>query len=61
MISSYPPRLCGIGTFIEEARELIRGGWLFTTKRIPGSQAHWLPRRTGAGILKEKHDVERFR
>jgi hypothetical protein len=24
MVSSYPPRLCGIGTFIEEARELIQ-------------------------------------
>ncbi len=24
MISSYPPRLCGIGTFAEEAREFIR-------------------------------------
>ena len=24
MISSYPPRLCGIGTFCEEAREFIR-------------------------------------
>ena len=23
MISSYPPRLCGIGTFCEEAREFI--------------------------------------
>ena len=25
MISSYPPRLCGIGTFTEEARELSKG------------------------------------
>ena len=24
MISSYPPRLCGIGTFAEEAREFIQ-------------------------------------
>ena len=24
MISSYPPRLCGIGTFCEEARESIQ-------------------------------------
>ncbi len=24
MVSSYPPRLCGIGTFTEEAREFIR-------------------------------------
>lgn len=24
MVSSYPPRLCGIGTFCEEAREFIR-------------------------------------
>jgi len=24
MISSYPPRLCGIGTFDEEAREFIQ-------------------------------------
>ena len=24
MISSYPPRLCGIGTFTEEAREFIQ-------------------------------------
>ena len=24
MISSYPPRLCGIATFCEEAREFIR-------------------------------------
>jgi hypothetical protein len=24
MISSYPPRLCGIGTFCEEAREFIQ-------------------------------------
>ena len=24
MISSYPPRLCGIGTFCEEAREFVR-------------------------------------
>ena len=23
MVSSYPPRLCGIGTFTEEAREFI--------------------------------------
>ncbi|NMC74790.1 MAG: hypothetical protein GYA56_10620, partial [Geobacteraceae bacterium] len=23
MVSSYPPRLCGIGTFFEEAREFI--------------------------------------
>ena len=26
MISSYPPRLCGIGTFCEEAREFIQKG-----------------------------------
>ena len=25
MISSFPPRLCGIGTFAEEAREFIEG------------------------------------
>ena len=25
MVSSYPPRLCGIGTFCEEARESIQG------------------------------------
>ena len=24
MISSYPPRLCGIGTFAEEAREFFQ-------------------------------------
>ncbi len=24
MISSYPPRLCGIATFAEEAREFIQ-------------------------------------
>ena len=24
MISSYPPRLCGIATFVEEAREFIQ-------------------------------------
>ena len=24
MVSSYPPRLCGIGTFTEEAREFIQ-------------------------------------
>jgi len=24
MVSSYPPRLCGIGTFCEEAREFVR-------------------------------------
>ena len=24
MVSSYPPRLCGIGTFAEEAREFIQ-------------------------------------
>jgi len=24
MISSYPPRFCGIGTFAEEAREFIQ-------------------------------------
>jgi hypothetical protein len=24
MVSSYPPRLCGIGTFCEEAREFIQ-------------------------------------
>jgi len=26
MVSSYPPRLCGIGTFIELAREAKRTG-----------------------------------
>jgi glycosyltransferase involved in cell wall biosynthesis len=25
MVSSYPPRLCGIGTFCEEAREFVAG------------------------------------
>ena len=24
MISSYPPRLCGIATFVEEAREFVQ-------------------------------------
>jgi hypothetical protein len=42
MISSYPPRLCGIGTFCEEARE-------FTQKRHPDREVLVISHTDGAG------------
>ncbi|MGQ9632189.1 MAG: glycosyltransferase [bacterium] len=42
MISSYPPRLCGIATFCEEAREFIR-------KRHPERPVYVISHIDGAG------------
>ncbi len=42
MISSYPPRLCGIGTFCEEAREFIQ-------KANPGRDVLVISHTDGAG------------
>jgi 1,2-diacylglycerol 3-alpha-glucosyltransferase len=42
MISSYPPRLCGIGTFCEEAREFIR-------KHNPGREVLVVSHTDGEG------------
>jgi len=42
MISSYPPRLCGIGTFTEEAREFIQ-------KANPGRQVLVISHTDGQG------------
>jgi glycosyltransferase involved in cell wall biosynthesis len=42
MISSYPPRLCGIGTFCEEAREFIQ-------KANPGREVLVISHTDGAG------------
>jgi len=42
MISSYPPRLCGIGTFCEEAREFIQ-------KHNPGRDVLVISHTDGAG------------
>ena len=42
MISSYPPRLCGIGTFAEEAREFIE-------KRFPKRQVRVISHTDGKG------------
>ena len=42
MISSYPPRLCGIGTFCEEAREFIQ-------KKHPGRDVLVISHTDGAG------------
>jgi len=42
MISSYPPRLCGIGTFCEEAREFIQ-------KRHPERDVLVISHADGAG------------
>ena len=42
MISSYPPRLCGIGTFCEEAREFIQ-------KANPDRQVRVISHTDGAG------------
>jgi glycosyltransferase involved in cell wall biosynthesis len=42
MISSYPPRLCGIGTFCEEAREFIQ-------KANPDREALVISHTDGAG------------
>jgi len=42
MISSYPPRLCGIGTFAEEAREFIQ-------KRHPEREVLVISHTDGAG------------
>jgi len=42
MISSYPPRLCGIGTFCEEAREFIQ-------KKNPGRDVLVISHLDGAG------------
>ena len=42
MISSYPPRLCGIGTFCEEAREFIQ-------KRNPEREVLVISHTDGAG------------
>ena len=42
MISSYPPRLCGIGTFCEEAREFIE-------KRHPERPILVISHHDGAG------------
>ena len=42
MISSYPPRLCGIGTFCEEAREFIQ-------KANPDRQVRVVSHTDGAG------------
>jgi len=42
MVSSYPPRLCGIGTFCEEAREFI-------AKRDPGRDVLVISHTDGEG------------
>ncbi|MCP4645456.1 MAG: hypothetical protein GY851_33745 [bacterium] len=42
MISSYPPRLCGIGTFCEEAREFIQ-------KAVPGQPVLVISHTDGDG------------
>ena len=42
LISSYPPRLCGIGTFTEEAREFIQ-------KHNPGRDVLVISHHDGAG------------
>ncbi|MCX7966519.1 MAG: hypothetical protein N2596_07840 [Syntrophorhabdaceae bacterium] len=42
MISSYPPRLCGIATFCEEAREFIQ-------KNNPGKEVIVISHTDGAG------------
>ncbi len=42
MVSSYPPRLCGIGTFTEEAREFI-------AKANPGRDVVVISHTDGAG------------
>ena len=42
MISSYPPRLCGIGTFCEEARE-------FVAKQSPQRPVYVISHTDGAG------------
>jgi len=42
MISSYPPRLCGIGTFCEEAREFIQ-------KHNPDRPVYVISHTDGAG------------
>ncbi len=42
MISSYPPRLCGVGTFCEEAREFIQ-------KRDPDRDVFVISHTDGAG------------
>ncbi len=42
MVSSYPPRLCGIGTFTEEAREFI-------AKANPGREVVVISHTDGAG------------
>ncbi len=42
MISSYPPRLCGIGTFCEEAREFIQ-------RANPGREVLVISHTDGAG------------
>jgi len=42
MISSYPPRLCGIGTFAEEAREFIQ-------ERHPEREVRVISHTDGAG------------
>jgi 1,2-diacylglycerol 3-alpha-glucosyltransferase len=42
MISSYPPRLCGIGTFCEEAREFI-------IKANPNRTVHVISHTDGEG------------
>jgi len=42
MVSSYPPRLCGIGTFCEEAREFLQ-------KRFPNRQILVISHTDGAG------------
>jgi len=42
MISSYPPRLCGIGTFCEEAREFVQ-------KHNPGRDVLVISHTDGAG------------
>ncbi len=42
MVSSYPPRLCGIGTFCEEAREFIQ-------KREPDRDVLVISHTDGAG------------
>jgi hypothetical protein len=43
MISSYPPRLCGIATFCEEAREFIQ-------KRNPDREVLVISHTDGAGV-----------
>ena len=42
MVSSYPPRLCGIATFCEEAREFI-------AKRHPERDVLVISHTDGAG------------